>query len=59
VPAATLVIGMPAGQVPLHWAASSDDVDVAEVLIDAGADIEAPDGSIGTPLDNAVGSPAG
>ena len=42
-------------ETPLHWAASSDDVDVAEVLIDAGADIEKPDGSIGTPLDNAVG----
>ena len=39
----------------MHWAASSDDVDVAEALIDAGADIEAPDGSIGTPLGNAVG----
>jgi uncharacterized protein len=45
----------PDDETPLHWAASSDDVDVAEVLIDAGADIEAPDGSIGTPLDNAVG----
>jgi ankyrin repeat protein len=40
---------------PLHWAASSDDVDVAAALIDGGADIEAPDGSIGTPLDNAIG----
>jgi ankyrin repeat protein len=42
---------------PLHWAASSDDVDVAEALIDGGADIEAPGGSIagGTPLENAVG----
>ncbi|OIJ69799.1 hypothetical protein WN71_000755 [Streptomyces mangrovisoli] len=40
---------------PLHWAASSDDVDVAAALIDAGADIEAPDGSMGTPLDNAIG----
>jgi len=39
----------------LHWAASSDDVDVARALIDGGADIEMPDGSIGTPLDNAVG----
>jgi ankyrin repeat protein len=43
------------GETPLHWAASSDDDDVAEVLIDAGADLEAPAGSIGTPLDNAVG----
>jgi ankyrin repeat protein len=40
---------------PLHWAASSDDVDVARVLIDGGADIDLPDGSIGTPLDNAIG----
>jgi hypothetical protein len=42
-------------ETPLHYAASSDDVDVAEVLIDGGADLEMPDGSIGTPLDNAVG----
>src|SRR5690348_8261030 len=42
-------------ETPLHWAASSDDVDVAEALIDGGADIEVPGGSIGTPLDNAVG----
>jgi ankyrin repeat protein len=44
------------GETPLHWAASSDDVDVAEALLDGGADIEAPGGSIaGTPLANAVG----
>jgi ankyrin repeat protein len=43
------------GESPLHWTASSDDADVAAVLIDAGADIEMPDGSIGTPLDNAIG----
>ena len=43
------------GETPLHWAASSDDLDVARALIDAGADIEAPNGSIGTPLDNAIG----
>jgi len=45
----------PGDETPLHYAASSDDVDVAEALIDCGADIETPDGSIGTPLDNAVG----
>ena len=42
-------------ETPLHWAASSDDVDVAAALIDGGADIEVPGGSIGTPLANAVG----
>jgi ankyrin repeat protein len=42
-------------ETPLHWAASSDDVDVAAALIDGGADLETPGGSIGTPLDNAVG----
>lgn len=43
------------GETPLHWTASNDDADVAQVLIAAGADIEAPEGSIGTPLDNAIG----
>jgi hypothetical protein len=42
-------------ETPLHYAASSDDVDVAVALIDRGADLETPDGSIGTPLDNAIG----
>ena len=43
------------GESPLHWAASSDDVDVARALLAGGADIELPGGSIGTPLDNAIG----
>ena len=42
-------------ETPLHWAASSDDVEVAAALIDGGANLETPDGSIGTPLDNAIG----
>jgi hypothetical protein len=39
----------------LHWAASSDDAEVAAALIDGGADLDVPGGSIGTPLANAVG----
>ena len=42
-------------ETPLHWAASSDDVDAAAALIDGGADLEIAGGSIGTPLDNAIG----
>jgi uncharacterized protein len=44
-------------ETPLHWAASSDDAEVAAALIDGGADIQAPGASIagGTPLDDAVG----
>ena len=42
-------------ETPLHWAASSDDADVADALISGGADLETPGGSIGTPMDNAVG----
>jgi len=53
-PNATLEGGSVA-ETPLHWTASSDDVEVAEVLIDGGAEVEAPGGSIGTPLGNAVG----
>ena len=37
----------PHTETPLHWAASSNDVEVLEVLIDGGADIEAPGGVIG------------
>ena len=42
-------------ETPLHWTASSDDVDVALALIDGGARLDIPGGSIGTPLDNAIG----
>ena len=46
----------PHTETPLHWAASSDDVDVVDALLDAGADIEAPGAVIagGTPLSDAV-----
>lgn len=49
------VTGGKFAEAPLHWAASSDDAEVARTLIDGGADVEIPDGSIGTPLDNAIG----
>jgi uncharacterized protein len=49
------VSGMWHAETPLPWAASTDDVDVAAALIDAGADLEAQGGSIGGPLENAVG----
>lgn len=43
-------------ETPLHWAASSDDVDVLDALLDGGADIEAAGGVIGggTPLADAT-----
>jgi ankyrin repeat protein len=55
-PSAPAEPGSPS-ETPLHWAASSDDVDVAAALLDGGADIEAPGASIagGPPLDCAVG----
>jgi ankyrin repeat protein len=45
----------PHEETPLHWAASSDDVEVLDALLDAGADIEAPGAVIagGTPLTDA------
>ena len=46
----------PHRETALHWAASSDDVDALDALLDAGADIEA-DGAVltdGTPLADAV-----
>jgi uncharacterized protein len=49
--------GDAADELPLHWAASSDDVEVAEALLDVGADLEARGSSIagGAPLEDAVG----
>ena len=43
-------------ETPLHWAASSDDVEAIDALLDAGADIEAT-GAVftdGSPLSDAV-----
>jgi len=47
----------PHSETPLHWAASSDDVEVLDALVDAGADVEAPGAVLGggTPLADAVG----
>ena len=43
-------------ETPLHWAASSDDVEVLDALLDLGADIEAEGGVVagGTPLTDAT-----
>jgi len=43
-------------ETPLHWAASSDDVEAVVALLDAGADIDAPGAVIGggTPLNDAT-----
>jgi uncharacterized protein len=48
--------GVQHSETPLHWAASGDDVEVLDALLDAGANIEA-SGSVisgGTPLADAV-----
>ncbi len=44
------------GETPLHWAASSDDVEVLDALLYADTDIDAPGSVIagGTPLDDAT-----
>jgi ankyrin repeat protein len=46
----------PHTETPLHWAASSDDLEALDALLDAGADIEADGGVIGggTPMADAV-----
>ncbi|SDX97567.1 ankyrin repeat domain-containing protein [Thermoactinomyces sp. DSM 45892] len=43
-------------ETPLHWAASNNDIEILDMLLDFGADIEA-DGAViagGTPLDDAI-----
>ena len=47
----------PHTETPLHWAASSDDVEVLDALLDSGADIEAPGAVLGggPPLADATG----
>ena len=46
----------PHDETPLHWAASSDDIEALDALLDAGADIEAAGAVIagGTPMADAV-----
>ena len=45
------------GEAPLHWAASSDDVEAIDALLDAGADIDVPGAVLGGggPIADAVG----
>ena len=46
----------PHSETPLHWAASSNDVDAIDALLDGGADIDAPGAVIagGTPMADAT-----
>ncbi len=50
------ILGQPHSESPLHWAASSDDLDALDTLLDHGANLEASGAVIGggTPLADAV-----
>jgi hypothetical protein len=55
-PAARRALNQLHSETPLHWAASSDDIDALDALLDLGADIESPGSVIGggAPLSDAV-----
>jgi uncharacterized protein len=44
---ADLNASMDGGEAPLHWAASNDDVELVDALLDAGADVNVPGSIIG------------
>jgi ankyrin repeat protein len=53
---ASVVHPVGSAETPLHWAASSDDIEVLDALLDGGADIEVP-GAVftgGAPMSDAV-----
>src|SRR3954463_9553795 len=49
----------PHDETPLHWAASSDDVEALDALLDAGADIEADGAVIGRATPRAAAASCG